>query len=101
MRKFWVNTVERCGLLLDGGKIVELKNTSDTPGHNFLVDGKDFERHEGIVATWHTHPRTSANLSVMDWAMFKQFPETNYLQLESFWEFSRIIQRISMETDQF
>lgn len=34
------------------------------------MEAAELEKYDA-VATWHTHPKTSANLSSSDWRMFK------------------------------
>lgn len=75
LKKYWVSTQERCGVITAEGKIVELKNASSTPTLQFRMLADDVTKYRDTMqATWHTHPTTSANLSVDDWVMFRQFP---------------------------
>lgn len=75
LREFWVPTVERCGVILQDGIVVEIRNSSPTPEINFTMLEEDFRGlEEAIEATWHTHPRTSANLSSQDYRMFLERP---------------------------
>lgn len=63
-------------MILRSGEIVELPNKFEDPANSFLMVETDYaEYKEEIVATWHTHPRTSANLSVEDYLMFKTKPD--------------------------
>lgn len=73
------DSVERCGVILSTGKIIECKNIAEEPENSFEIGPEDMIR-EGVVATWHTHPRTSANLSVDDYAGFLNWPNlTHYI----------------------
>jgi len=73
---YWVDSVERCGVILGDETIIELKNISENPKLDFVMREEDFKEYAGrIVATWHTHPITSANLSVEDYIMFRSKPD--------------------------
>lgn len=64
---------ERCGLVLASGEIVETSNIAAQPQYSFEIPPEDMVR-EGVVATWHTHPGQSANLSHEDYAGFLNWP---------------------------
>lgn len=67
---------ERGGLVLDDGTVIELTNLMDEPEDGALLDPAELIQHEDrMVATWHTHPTTSANLSGMDWETFTNWPD--------------------------
>ena len=52
------------------------QNTCPDPRNGFQVSGDDLLRYDGqIVATWHTHPDASSNLSVGDYDSFMNWPE--------------------------
>lgn len=78
---YWVPSVERCGLILPRNKIVEIKNSFPDPGEGFAMKYEDRKEYEdAMVATWHTHPKTSANLSSLDYRMFLSLPsQTHYI----------------------
>ena len=82
---YWVPTIERVGLVLVDGTVVELRNHSETPGKTLRVDPSEIEPlRPAVVAMWHTHPENNANLSPMDWYMFKGLPEwTHYIVTET------------------
>lgn len=63
--------IERCGVIANG-EVVELENIHPSPAESFAMD---IEGIENITATWHTHPRSSANLSKTDHTSFKCYPE--------------------------
>ena len=69
---FWSPEVERCGVVHPDLRIEEVQNRSPTPELTFLVTREDLDR--PIEATWHTHPATSANLSVLDHHFFMAWP---------------------------
>lgn len=68
---------ERCGVLLACGTIAEMPNLHPSPMEGFAFDAAVLGSPE-IVATWHTHPRTSPNLSREDYHMFKQYPHLGH-----------------------
>lgn len=72
----WDPTVERCGLIHADGTIVETINISPTPENNFEFEMHHFER--DVIATWHSHPTTSANLSIDDFWFFKSWPDLTH-----------------------
>lgn len=72
LKALWSLGKERCGLIMQGGEILELPNQHADPFRNF-----EFEESEvtsrAAVATWHTHPVTSANLSAADYHLFLRY----------------------------
>lgn len=62
--------METCGVIAEG-KIRQTRNASPTPETNFEFLLSDLD---AVDATWHTHPTTSANLSVDDWYFFQTWP---------------------------
>ena len=69
-------TPERGGFILDDYTILELKNTSPQPNEGAMLDINvdqlaDLDR---AIATWHTHPGATANLSVGDSQTFVGWP---------------------------
>lgn len=75
LQKLWSYSPEQCGLILNDNSIVPLRNIHPDPWHNFQIDPKELEEHRlNIQATWHTHPKTTANLSVEDYRLFQQLP---------------------------
>lgn len=80
MQEYWNPTVERCGLILQSGEIKELKNSSPTPHLDFIILADEYAPYAGeTVATWHTHPRTSSNLSTQDYLLFQRQPQWLHL----------------------
>lgn len=53
------------------GEILEKPNRSSTPELLFEFHEDDLA---GAVATWHTHPTTTANLSIDDYRFFQSWP---------------------------
>lgn len=69
---------ERVGFIVPRNDIVEVNNIADNPYDGFLVDAKDitlYTEEKNAVATWHTHPNQSANLSGEDYRIFQMWPE--------------------------
>lgn len=70
------DTVERCGLVLADGSIIEVENTHPNPTEGFKISARDLMRDP--VASWHTHPGASANLSQEDYRGFLQWPHLDH-----------------------
>lgn len=65
--KFYNEDVERVGFVLTGGKIIEVENIHPHPSKGFSVKSEDVKKYgDDAIATWHTHPKSSANLSTTD-----------------------------------
>ncbi len=76
LQKLWGYCPEKCGLILSDNTIITLENIHPNPWDNFEIDPQALVEFEGkIAATWHTHPKTSANLSVEDYRLFQQLPD--------------------------
>ena len=73
LRGFWDPTLERCGTIDVNHQIVEVENQSKNPEFTFAFMMEDLEN--GAIATWHSHPTTSANLSIDDYRFFQSWPE--------------------------
>lgn len=72
----WNAQVERCGFVLLDGEVVEVTNSHPDPASGFRMAAEDWERYRTLIAaTWHTHPRTGANLSMVDYCLFLSQPE--------------------------
>lgn len=66
-------------MILADGSIVELDNVASDPRDAFAVRPEDMLRHvDRAVATWHTHPRGSCNLTVEDWDGFRAWPQLKH-----------------------
>lgn len=66
---------ERGGVVLDDGKVVEFANLAPDPTKNFLPNiAEMIPIEDRVVATWHTHPEETANLSAEDWKTFVGWP---------------------------
>lgn len=74
---------ERLGFVLTRGRVVELVNAHDDPEFGAQFFSEDlFEylysgKHE-TVATWHTHPSKTSNLSGEDYVAFRNHPQIKH-----------------------
>lgn len=68
---------ERCGILRTNGDIVEVDNIHTDPTQGFVIPPEVMIT-EGIVATWHTHPDQTSNLSQEDHFGFMQWPNLHH-----------------------
>lgn len=70
---------ERVGFILNCGDIVEVQNVAEDPELGFIVRPEDLLIYEETaIATWHTHPGESANLSMDDYQGFMSWPHLNH-----------------------
>lgn len=74
---------ERLGFILRSGEVVELPNSHDDPeqGARFLSDDLFEYLYSGnfdVVATWHTHPSATCNLSGEDYIAFNNNPQVEH-----------------------
>jgi proteasome lid subunit RPN8/RPN11 len=74
LKEYWDPHVERCGVILQDMTVVELSNLSPNPTEGFEMDIEQVLALKPI-ATWHTHPKTSANLSAPDYLLYLQHPD--------------------------
>lgn len=73
LKGFWDPVVERCGTFDVNHKLIEVENRSKNPEFTFAFGIEDLE--DGPVASWHSHPTTTANLSIDDYRFFQAWPE--------------------------
>jgi proteasome lid subunit RPN8/RPN11 len=74
---------ERCGVVLKSGRVVELRNVAPDPKIGFRLDPAELlhwltRKRSPAVATWHTHPGQTPNLSEEDYAGFLQWPDLKH-----------------------
>lgn len=70
---------ESCGFVLLDGSVIEVPNVASNPKENFQVSEEDLQTYESqAVATWHTHPSSSCNLSAPDYLCFLAFPNLQH-----------------------
>ncbi len=71
--------VERVGLVLRDGTVVELENVCENPAEGFEITGSDYLTYEHVaVASWHTHPASGCNLSMGDMQTYLNYPELRH-----------------------
>ena len=70
---YWGAETERCGVIEANQIIAEVPNLSKDPKNTFTFRMEDL--HNGVEATWHSHPVTAANLSIEDYRFFQSWPQ--------------------------
>lgn len=81
LKPYLEGDLERVGVVRRDGSIVELRNVLDNKVEGFDLNGEDLlelEKPE-TVATWHTHPSRSCNLSILDRENFLNWPELRHI----------------------
>lgn len=73
--------LERCGLVLKSGRIIELENRHPRPANGFAISVSEMDRrYDKLAGTWHTHPHGNACLSQEDYLGFSGWPGlTHYI----------------------
>ena len=75
---------ERVGFVTLGGEVVEVANISETPEEAFFVSAEDLiEYEDNSVATFHTHPNLTSNLSAEDHIAFRMWPDKKHFIIGS------------------
>lgn len=65
---------ERVGFILNDGTVVEVENIAEDPIKGFDVSDADLlALEDAMVASWHTHPGQTGNLSLDDHDSFLQW----------------------------
>lgn len=76
---FYHPDYERCGVILNTGKVIELKNVSNNPQMEFAIADLDLQIYlSQVIAFWHSHNEHtggSPNLSVEDYTTFLKYPQ--------------------------
>lgn len=68
--------MERGGLILTDGTVVEIDNLCQDPTEGYLPNTEQLVASiDDAAATWHTRPGATANLSVEDWETFVNWPD--------------------------
>jgi len=76
LKEYLTGQEERVGFILSDGKIVEVENVAADKKQGFSVKPEDLIKYENeAVASWHTHPGASSNLSMDDYAAFVSWPD--------------------------
>lgn len=75
LQKFYSDEgLERGGYIDADENIIECENNHPNPLDNFDMSYEALEEMEGVaVATWHTHPNGSKNLSREDYSAFQNW----------------------------
>src|SRR3546814_13066179 len=70
---------EHCGLILTTGEIIELVNVAEDPFESFEISDDDLIKYEDqAIASWHTHPGQSSQLSLSDYEGFLSYPDLQH-----------------------
>ncbi len=65
------------GFILASGEVVAADGEADQ--HNFTMNSQFLLKYiNDAVATWHTHPAATANLSLYDWDTFVSNPDLKH-----------------------
>lgn len=67
---------ERVGFVISENQLVEVENKAAEPTEGFIVSPRDiikYTEEDSALATWHTHPDGSSNLSGEDYKTFKSW----------------------------
>lgn len=82
LKEFYSETGnERVGFILKNNHIREVPNIADDPENAFMLLSEDIQEYllsGKAVATFHTHPGASANLSVSDYIGFQNYPDVDH-----------------------
>lgn len=74
------NELERVGFILKDGSVIEVPNILSSEDE-FQVAGQHIMEYVisgKAIATWHTHPKKDANLTIQDHEMFLRYPELDH-----------------------
>lgn len=73
---------ERAGFILEDLTLIEIPNISADPENSFLMYPDEAVKYcERAIATWHTHPNGSANLSKEDYDLCFNWPDLYHVVL--------------------
>lgn len=76
---YYSTEVERCGLILRSGEIVEIENSASAPEFEFeMADEAIAPYKDSMIATWHTHTEDNPNLSLDDYLTFTRLKDLNH-----------------------
>lgn len=79
LNKVYDEEVEHVGFVLEGGKVIEVENIAEDKSNGFDVSGEDIIKYaDKAVASWHTHPGKSSNLSALDYETFLAWPNMDH-----------------------
>lgn len=69
-KKIYDDEIEHVGFILANGDIVEVLNTLEDKSGGFDVGAADIKKYADAIASWHTHPQATSNLSSQDYENF-------------------------------
>src|ERR1041384_5952908 len=73
------DTLERRGLILTRGRVIECQNIAEDPERGFEIPPDDLVKYEKeLTGTWHTHPGESSGLSLKDTYGFLAWPKLRH-----------------------
>lgn len=75
------DTVERCGLILKDGSIVEIDNIAEDPTNSYEMNPEQllpYIEADTVASTWHTHPSSDPVLSGADREGFLAWPDLGH-----------------------
>lgn len=76
---FYEGEEERVGFILQDGSVIECQNIAPNPKEAFQVSGEEIMKWlDSVVATWHTHPNSTYNLSANDYEMFVSWSDLDH-----------------------
>lgn len=75
--------LERLGFILEDETLVELTNAHSEPEQGASFSSQDLHKYcfSGkfkVIATWHTHPGETSNLSGEDYSAFQAYPKIKH-----------------------
>ncbi|WP_273860753.1 hypothetical protein [Photobacterium sp. GSS17] len=79
LRRRFTTDREHCGFITEYC-VVEVSNCAIDPKTHFEISEDDVELYlDAAVATWHSHPESSANLSLEDHALFAEIRDCRHI----------------------
>lgn len=80
LQRFYSNEGnERVGFILNTGEVVEVENISEKPQESFIISSESLIKYEDtMVASFHTHPNGTSNLSSDDYIAFRGWPDLKH-----------------------
>lgn len=79
LRRRFTDDREHCGFITEYC-VVEVNNCAVDPENHFEISEDDVEIYlDTAVATWHSHPKSSANLSMEDYSLFSEIRDCRHV----------------------
>ncbi len=77
--EYYEGEEERVGFVLSNDAIIEVDNIAEDKKEGFDVSSENILHYlDDAVATWHTHPNSTSNLSVGDFETFLNWPNQRH-----------------------